>query len=62
MVLDEALEGVNVFSFLVSLVVSASPGDGTTLDIRAFQVVKQSSGPVDGWMHGAPPRLKMLWS
>lgn len=41
------LEGVNVFSFLLSLVVSASPGDGTTLDIRAFQVVKQSSGPVD---------------
>jgi hypothetical protein len=28
-------------------VLSTSPGDGAALDIRAFQVVKQSSGPVD---------------
>ncbi len=36
-----------MFSVLVSLVLSASSADGTALDIRAFQVVKQSSGPVD---------------
>ena len=36
-----------MFSVLVSLVLSASPPDGTPLDVRAFQVVKQSSGPVD---------------
>src|SRR5262249_54372458 len=36
----------NVFSVLVSLVLSASLGE-TTLDIRAFQVVKERSGPED---------------
>jgi hypothetical protein len=35
-----------VFSVLVSLVLSASPGE-TPLDIHSFQVVKQSSGPDD---------------
>ena len=35
-----------MFSVLVSLVLSASPGE-TPLDIHSFQVVKQSSGPDD---------------
>jgi len=34
-------------SVLISVALSVSPADGTALDIRAFQVVKQSSGPVD---------------
>ncbi len=33
-----------MFTVLVSLVLSASTGDGTALDIRSFQVVEQSSG------------------
>jgi len=36
-----------VLSALASLLLSASPGDGAALDIHSFQVVKQSSGPVD---------------
>ena len=35
-----------MFSVLVSLLLSAPP-DGTPLDVRAFQVFKQTSGPVD---------------
>ena len=37
----------HLLSVLISFALSASTGDGTALDIRAFQVVKQSSGPVD---------------
>ena len=36
-----------MLSILISVVLSASPANGTPLDIRAFQVVKQSSGKDD---------------
>jgi DUF3047 family protein len=36
-----------VLALLPALVLAASPADGVALDIRAFQVVKQSSGPDD---------------
>ena len=36
-----------MFPALVSLLLSASPPDGTPVDVRSFQVFKQSSGPVD---------------
>lgn len=36
-----------MLSILVSLALAAPPAEGTELDIHAFQVVKQSSGPVD---------------
>jgi hypothetical protein len=36
-----------VFSVLASLLLAASPPDGTPVDVRTFQVFKQSSGPDD---------------
>lgn len=40
---------------LVSLVLSASAGDGTLVDIRTFQVVKQSSGDDDYYAFESGP-------
>lgn len=36
-----------MLDMLLGLLLAASPSEGTALDVRSFQVVKQTSGPVD---------------
>ena len=45
-----------MLDILLGLGLAASPSAGTALDIHSFQVVKQSSGPVDYYAVETGPR------